>query len=213
MMTKSLELFAGSCSFSNVAKTYGYNTVTTDIKAFNGIDFISDILNFNIDQVLDNFGVPDIVWASPPCTYFSVASIGKHWNLDNTPKTKQAALGIKIIEKTIDIINAFKRMNKDLAFICENPRGKLRKLNLLDNDLLHTVTYCQYGDSRMKPTDIWTNINWTPRKMCKNGQPCHEAAPRGSRTGTQGLKGNFNRSKVPNELCQELIEAYIKEVT
>ena len=102
-MTKSLELFAGSCSFSNIAKTYGYNTVTTDINAFDGIDFVSDILNFNIDQVLDNFGVPDIIWASPPCTYFSVASIGKHWNLDNTPKTNQAALGIKIIEKT-DII-------------------------------------------------------------------------------------------------------------
>lgn len=21
----------------------------------------------------------------------------------------------------------------------------------------YTVTYCQYGDNRMKPTDIWTN--------------------------------------------------------
>ena len=212
-MTKSLELFAGSCSFSNIAKTYGYNTITTDINAFDGIDFVSDILNFNIDQVLDNFGVPDIIWASPPCTYFSVASIGKHWNLDNTPKTSQAALGIKIIQKTIEIISQFKELNENLAYIYENPRGKLRKLDLLDNNLLHTVTYCQYGDSRMKPTDIWTNINWTPRKMCKNGQPCHEAAPRGSRTGTQGLKGNYNRSKVPGELCQELIEAYIKDNT
>jgi len=210
-MHKSLELFAGSCSFSKVAKTYGYNTLTTDINAFDGINFVSDILNFNIDQVLDNFGVPDIIWASPPCTYFSVASIGKHWNLDNTPKTSQASLGIKIIEKTIEVISQFKELNKNLAYIYENPRGKLRKLDLLDNNLLHTVTYCQYGDSRMKPTDIWTNINWTPRKMCKNGQPCHESAPRGSRTGTQGLKGNYNRSKVPSELCQELIEAYTKD--
>ena len=210
-MHKSLELFAGSCSFSKVAKTYGYNTLTTDINAFDGINFVSDILNFNIDQVLDNFGVPDIIWASPPCTYFSVASIGKHWNLDNTPKTSQASLGIKIIKKTIEVVSQFKKLNKNLAYIYESPRGKLRKLDLLDNNLLHTVTYCQYGDSRMKPTDIWTNINWTPRKMCKNGQPCHESAPRGSRTGTQGLKGNYNRSKVPSELCQELIEAYTKD--
>ena len=42
--------------------------------------------------------------------------------------------------------------------------------------------------------------------MCKNGQPCHEAAPRGSRTGTQGLKNDYERSKVPYELCHELIE-------
>ena len=64
----------------------------------------------------------------------------------------------------------------------------------------------------MKPTDIWTNnlknlLNpngWNPRKMCKNGMSCHESAPRGSRTGTQGLKGNYERSKVPYELCKEI---------
>ena len=33
-----------------------------------------------------------------------------------------------------------------------------------------TVTYCKYGDMRMKPTDIWTNdITWIPRKECKKG--------------------------------------------
>ena len=76
----------------------------------------------------------------------------------------------------------------------------------------HTVTYCQYGDTRMKPTDIWTNSKtWKPRPMCKNGAPCHEAAPRGSRTGTQGLKSNYERSKIPTDLCNEIIKAAKKE--
>jgi len=71
-----------------------------------------------------------------------------------------------------------------------------------------TVTYCQYGDSRMKPTDIWTNdMGWTPRPMCKNGDSCHTPAPRGSQTGTQGLKGNHERSKIPPQLCEEIIKS------
>ena len=82
----------------------------------------------------------------------------------------------------------------------------MRKLNLINPYELHTVTYCQYGDNRMKPTDIWTNVNWKPKPMCKNGDSCHEAAPRGSQTGTQGLKNDYEKSKVPYELCQELIE-------
>ena len=139
----------------------------------------------------------------------------RRWN----PKMKKYLFGsrngvhIIDLQKTVQELKKAVAFVENLAYIYENPRGKLRKLDLLDNNLLHTVTYCQYGDSRMKPTDIWTNINWTPRQMCKNGQPCHEAAPRGSRTGTQGLKGNYNRSKVPGELCQELIEAYIKDNT
>ena len=71
----------------------------------------------------------------------------------------------------------------------------------------YTVTYCQYGDKRMKPTDIWTNHpfpNFKP--MCKNGSPCHVAAPRGARTGTQGLKGSALRSQIPEELCDHIAD-------
>ncbi len=70
-----------------------------------------------------------------------------------------------------------------------------------------TVSYCQYGDDRMKPTDIWTNADWwTPRPICKNGDKCHEAAPRGSRTGTQGLKGHMARGVIPPALFEEILQ-------
>jgi hypothetical protein len=201
---KVLELFAGSCSFSNVAKEYGYETFTTDYNDFDGIDYVTDILQFDYNELPYK---PDIIWASPPCTYFSVASIGKHWNKDNTPKSVEAITGMAIVNKTKEIINTL----QPKYFVIENPRGKLRKLDLLDSFNRVTVTYCQYGDNRMKPTDLWHNLNWTPRPMCKNGMPCHVAAPRGSKTGTQGLKGNYERSKVPYELCKEILETIIKD--
>ena len=196
---KILELFAGSCSFTNVAKELGHETFTTDYNNFDGIDYVIDILQFDYNELPYK---PDIIWASPPCTYFSVASIGKHWNVDNTPKSVEAVLGMKIVNKTKEIITTL----QPKYFIIENPRGKLRKLDILNSYNRDTVTYCQYGDNRMKPTDLWHNLDWTPRKMCKNGMPCHVAAPRGSRTGTQGLKGNYERSKVPRDLCLEILE-------
>lgn len=71
----------------------------------------------------------------------------------------------------------------------------------------YTVTYCQYGDTRMKPTDIWTNISDPQFKpMCKNGDGCHVKAPRGSQTGTQGLKNAKERSIIPQELCEHIVE-------
>ena len=169
-------------------------------------------------------GFPDIIWASPPCTYFSVASIGYHWNPDHTPKTENAKHGVKIIERTMEIINTILLKNPNVFYIIENPRGKLRKLNLINPYEMKTVTYCQYGDNRMKPTDIWTNFlssndlfgdnklqGWLPRPVCNNRQKnniCHhEKAPRGSKTGTQGLKDNYERSKVPYELCLEIIKS------
>ena len=224
---KILELFAGSCSFSKAALNHfdDIEVFTTDIKPFENIDLVIDILDLDLDLLMKKLfkkGIDNIevIWASPPCTYFSVASIGKHWNKDHTPKTEEAKLGVKIIEKTIEIIKALK---PDYYFI-ENPRGKLRKLEVLKGTPRTTVCYCQYGDDRMKPTDIWSNFifedhplfnldnkkqGWKPKEMCFNGNTnCHhQPAPRGSQTGTQGLKGNYLRSIVPEELCLDILNS------
>ena len=201
---KVLELFAGSRSIGKACEELGYEVYSSDINPFQNIDYVTDIRDFDVDKVPF---VPDIIWASPPCTYFSVASIGKHWNKDNTPKSDNAMLGVEIVSATLYIINVFKSMNPNLIWYMENPRGKLRKLSVVNGLHRNTVTYCQYGDTRMKPTDIWTNnLNWKPKSMCKNGMPCHVSAPRGSQTGTQGMKGNYERSKIPHELCIEVLK-------
>ena len=205
-----LELFAGSRSIGKAAESLGYNVFSSDLNAFDNINYAIDILEFDINKVPFK---PDFIWASPPCTYFSVASIGKHWNKDNTPKTNNAIFGVRVVKKTISII---KELNPTYWYI-ENPRGKLRKLEFMKGLPRTTIWYCKYGDKRAKPTDIWTNNlrsvfnpnGWQPREECFNGNKnCHhEPAPRGSRTGTQGLKNNYERSKIPSELCIEILKS------
>lgn len=197
-----LELFAGSRSIGKAAERQGHEVFSTDLNDFDGIDYVCDVLMFDLSVVPFK---PNVVWASPPCTGFSVAAIGHHWTGGAgayIPKTETARLGIQLLRETLRIIDEI----KPAVWFIENPRGLMRKMPDLQGMQRHTVTYCQYGDTRMKPTDIWTNSKtWQPRPMCKNGAPCHEAAPRGSRTGTQGLKNNYERSKIPADLCSEII--------
>ena len=41
------------------------------------------------------------------------------------------------------------------------------------------------------------DADWVSRPVCHNGDTCHEAAPRGSKTGTQGIKGAIDRGVIP----------------
>jgi len=214
---KVLELFAGSRSIGKICDDLGYNVFSSDVNPFHNIDYVIDINKFDVSVVPF---IPDFIWASPPCTYFSVASIGKHWNKNNTPKSDNALKGVEYVKSTLKIINYFKLLNPNLNWFIENPRGKLRKLNIVKGLPRTTVWYCKYGDTRAKPTDIWSNNiynpmfntnGWKPKEKCFNGNKyCHhELAPRGSRTGTQGLKGNYERSKIPQQLCEDIIKSNI----
>ena len=201
-----LELFAGSRSIGKVADRLAFDVYSSDIEQFGGIDYVTDILDFDVTKIPFK---PDIIWASCPCTAFSVAAIGKNWSKvgdDYIPKNPRAEFGLKLVQKTLEIIQHF----NPTYFFIENPRGMLRKMPIMADLPRQGVTYCQYGDTRMKPTDIWTNsTKWIPRPMCKNGDPCHVAAPRGSKTGTQGLKGAYERSKIPEDLCFEILKSCI----
>ena len=209
---KVLELFAGSRSIGKTCEELGYQVFSSDINAFEKIDYIVSILDFDIKQLPF---VPDIVWASPPCTTYSVLAISHHRN-GIWPKTENAVLGDRITEKTNSIIKELQKLNPDLAYYIENPRGMMRKMPFMqEHPIRRTVTYCQYGFNYMKPTDIWTNnILWKPRKACKNGDPCHESTARNNNgfsiNGLVSLKNNYERSKLPPELCKEILTAPIQ---
>jgi len=207
-----LELFAGSRSIGKAAEAQGCNVFSVDIEPFENIDLVKNILDVTKKDIPF---IPDMIWASPPCTTFSIASIGHHWHENYTPKTKKAIQGLEILDKTLQLIAQY----KNSIYYIENPVGMMRKIIKGYNRA--TITYCSYGDIRMKPTDIWSNnifdmfntTGWQPRKKCfNNNKKCHhEAAPRGSKTGTQGLKGNYDRSKIPQQLCEEIIESSLKK--
>ena len=195
-------------------------------------------------------GRVDICWASPPCEAFSVASMGKHWvdmrrfedeqfrkdypgyEIIPQPKSEGAKEGLNTLR---DLCFRLRGIIRPEIFFIENPRGMMRKVidevfeqtdlhNLSPYPIRrHTVTYCSYGDERMKPTDIWTNHpTWEPRPMCHNykydkegniiNRHCHhESARRGAKTGTQGLKGARERSRIPRDLFVEIFDANPKD--
>ncbi len=235
MKLKLLELFSGSRSIGKIADEKNWDVFSVDNVAYPNTNWVGDIQDwdYRINEMqvgeLEEEYVPSFIWASPPCTSFSVASIGRHWVKGHTflPKTKQAELGVKIFEKTLEIIKYYLELNPDLVWFIENPRGKMRKAPHWETipHTRHTVMYCRYGkeEKRMKPTDLWTNAEGFVAKTCKSykydkdgniiNRHCHhESAQRGSATGTQGLKGNHERSKIPKELSQYVIEIFEKNI-
>ena len=201
---KVLELFCGTKSISNAFKERGHEVFTVDWEKSFSPTLCADIGNLTADQIKEMCGgVPDVIWASPDCTTFSIAAISHHRtrSADGVllPKSDYAKRCDEIDKNVIALIAEL----KPKYWFIENPRGGMRNLN----KYRHTVTYCQYGDFRMKPTDIWTNHPSPDFKPpCKNGDPCHERAPRGSKTGTQGIAGAKDRSRIPKELCEHIVD-------
>tara|TARA_B100000470_G_scaffold47711_1_gene35193 strand:+ start:160 stop:810 length:651 start_codon:yes stop_codon:yes gene_type:complete len=208
-----LELFAGSCIFSKEAKKLGYKTFTSDYKQFDGVDYVVDILDFDTSKVPFK---PDLIWASPPCTSFSVAALWRHWN-KLEPISDKAKLGVSMVKKTIDIIKEF---DPKIWYI-ENPRGRLRSLDIVKGLPRTTIWYCQYGLDIAKPTDIWSNniynpmfniSGWKPKVECFNGNlDCHHQKTyrkdkKRNCKGVAGLGSPHKRAMLPIELCKEILK-------
>ena len=205
------DFFSGTGSSTQAFKDAGHSVITFEMDTqFEATEHV-DIFDLTVEELIERYGRPDFIWASPPCTAFSVASIGHHWikgGRNPEPRTPEALASQELVGHIIKLI---KEISPTKGWLIENPRGMLRKLPVVEGFERRTVTYCTYGDSRMKPTDLWGEVKgWTPRTPCKNGQGCHEAAPRGSMTGTQGLKGAKDRSRVPYDLGHEILEALNK---
>lgn len=205
---KVLELFAGTKSIGKAFERKGHEVFSIEWnKDFEGISWYEDINNITADEIIKRFGNPDIIWASPDCTTYSIAAISHHRKKEESGNLAPISEYAKFCDKTnkhvLDLIN---ELNPKYFFI-ENPRGGLRKMDFMKGIPRYTVSYCQYGDSRQKMTDIFTNHpNPNFKPPCKNGDKCHEPAPRGSKTGTQGIKGSKDRARIPDELCEYIVK-------
>lgn len=201
---KLLELFAGSRSVGSEAEAMGMEVFSVDWQKFDKINLAKDIGELTLNDVPF---IPDVVWASPDCTTYTIAAISTHRN-GTEPKSEYAKKCDQVNVHFIGLIKEWLKLNPNMVFFIENPRGMLRKMPFMQEFKRHTIWYCQYGDDRAKPTDIWSNSQtWKPRPVCHNGNKnCHHTpAPQGSKTGTQGRKGSYERSKIPQELCREIL--------
>lgn len=204
---KILELFAGTRSIGKAFQNSGHEVFSVEWdKQFEDINLYADILTVQAKDIIKKFAIPDVIWASPDCSSYSIAAISHHRTQEESgnlaPASEYAKFCDKVNKHVLDLIEEL----KPKYYFIENPRGGMRKMDFMKGLYRYTVTYCRYGDTRMKPTDIWTNHpNPQFRPMCHNGHPDHESAPRGSKTGTQGFKGSKERSVIPEQLCNHIV--------
>jgi len=219
---KVLELYAGSRSIGKAAEALGHEVFSIDIKPFKDIDLVIDIEFLTPEKIPFR---PDMIWASPPCTTYSVCGLRYHRNM-GIPTSQFAEKSDRLVLNTLKLIRYF-----NCIYYIENPRGYLRKMNFMKLLPKVTVWYCKYGDNVAKPTDIWSNNirsifnpnGWSSRPECFNGnQKCHHdkqprkyAAKKLNKVlgkGIQGRANNYERSKIPIELCIEIILATSKKL-
>lgn len=76
---KVLELFAGTRSIGKAFEAKGHEVFSIEwSKDFENIDLYADIMTVKAEDILQKFGRPDVIWASPDCSTFSIAAISHH---------------------------------------------------------------------------------------------------------------------------------------
>lgn len=192
---KVLDMFSGLGGFSQAFKDRGYDVITIDINPDFKPTINIDIMKTNAKELIEGYGAFNVVLASPPCNCFSVASIGHYWR--NGLPDKRTKDAIEIIKHTLNLIYD---LHPKYWFL-ENPRAMLR--TIIGNPPV-TVYYAQYGEDRLKPTDIWGRHpkGFKEMQIADKSLLDYTPAPRGSKTGTQGLNGADQRAKIPYKLSE-----------
>ena len=204
---KLLELFSGTHSVGNVAKTMGYEVISVDIDDYKGKykpTHKIDIMEFNYKQYNpDEF---EIIWSSPPCLYYSVLQYswyGRKKKGGLYTKEKQMddlLIADNWVKKTLEIIEYF----KPKKWFMENPRGGLLKTREFMLDLPYIdVDYCRYCDwGYRKQTRIWTNVDFIGKICNKN---CGNMNGNKHKLDVSIHKHKMDRYRVPPNLIKELI--------
>lgn len=199
-----IELFSGSGLVAELAEQKGFKSITIDNNEKLNPDIVIDVLNLRRSILPENVSV---VWASIPCTAFSKLNLVNNFNKvilgDRRyyyhPISEKAKQAIKILDKTLELIL---KLNPTYFFI-ENPVGALRHMPQMRMiPYRHSVSYADYGFDIYKPTDIFTNCPyWIP------SQPLKTAVGRSFDVHIKDLPNNYERSKIPPKLINEILES------
>jgi len=156
-MPHLLELFAGTKSVGKVFEAAGWRVTSVDLEARFSPTLCMNVLDL---QPEDIDGQVDLIWASPPCTMYSLArTTGGPRDLEGSDR---------MVQKVLDLVAEFQ-----CPWFMENPQsGYLKGRDVVAGIPYRVVDYCKYHDDRFphtarKRTAIWTNTDWQPsRPLC-----------------------------------------------
>lgn len=191
---KILELFSGTESFGKVARERGHEVFTIDMNPKFKPSWCEDIFNVSPEDIIGMFGYPDFIWASPPCTNFSIAC-HKHWEKQE-PKS-ETVKDIKLLHHTLGLIMQL----HPKFWILENPKGRMRWIM---GTPPKTVYYGAYGYPCLKPTDLWGFYPHIDFKELDGNEKL-------GKFDSVLKRDSASRSIIPRELCLEIIQSLEKE--
>jgi len=189
-----LDLFCGLGGFSAAfADSDRWDVTTVDIEPGFDPDICADVMDLRPSGFGTDF---DVIVASPPCPEFSPA---QNLNGEHDPDGD----AITLVYHTLGLTRGL----KPRYWFVENPRGQLRSYIGAPTC---TVTYCQYGEDRMKPTDLWgIHPGGFTGRRCDYGGGCHISNRAGSNPHRDqlGFETAAERSRVPRNLSASIRDA------
>ena len=202
---KVLDLWCGTKSATKAFEDAGCEIVSVDIDPKFNPTICKDIMEVTVEE-LAALGPFAFAWASPDCRVYSIANLHSRHFKDGVPITDEARAQNQRVKHTLYLLE-----NLAPLWALENPRGMLRTQLFMNRYPRVTISYCQYGDHRMKPTDLWGKfpMMWQSRPMCSPGDSCHVSSPRGAAAGTQN-QSRRQRIQVPYELGKSLYDALLE---
>jgi len=203
---KVLDLFCGLGGFSQAFKDRNHDVVTIDIEDKFNPTICTDIMKITPKELIEGYGEFDVILASPPCNCFSCMSISRYWK--NGLPLEETKKSIELVKHTLNLIYDI----HPKFWFMENPMGMLR--TVIGNPPV-LVYYAQYGEDRLKPTDIWGRHpkGFKDMQITDKSLLDYTKCPRGSKIGgTQGMKNAEVRAKIPYQLSECICKLVEKNI-